>query len=80
MICLQKTSRAIGADRTHLIPILYIALLVVAGAAAVAYGVATAYPGIGPVFTGKLLQTTSNSNISGSVIVQNCENKTSTTG
>jgi len=80
MICLQKTNGTIGADRTHLTPILYIALLVVAGAAAVAYGVATAYPSTGPIFTGKLLQTTSNSDISGSVMVQNCENKTSTTG
>ena len=80
MICLQRTNGRIGADIPHLIPILYIALLVVAGAAPVAYGVATAYPSTGPIFTGKLLQTTSNSTISGPVIVQNYQNKTSPTG
>jgi hypothetical protein len=77
---LQKTNGTIGADRTHPTPILYIALLVVAGAAAVAYGVASAYPSFGPILMGKLLQTTSNSTISGPVIVQNCQNKTSPTG
>ena len=80
MTRLQKTDGKLGADRTRLIPILYIALLVVAGAAAVVYGVATAFTGAGSILTGKLLQTTGNSDSAGSVIVQYCENQTSTSG
>ena len=80
MTRLQKTDGKLCADRTRLIPILYIALLVVAGAAAVVYGVATAFTGTGSILTGKLLQTTTNSDSAGSVIVQYCENQTSTSG
>jgi len=77
---LRRTDGKLGADQTRLIPILYIALLVVAGAAAVVYGVATAFTGAGSILTGKLLQTTGNSDSAGSVIVQYCENQTSTSG
>ena len=80
MTRLQKTDGKLCADRTRLIPILYIALLVVAGAAAVVYGVATAFTDGGSILTGKLLQTTTNSDSAGSVIVQYCENQTSTSG
>ena len=75
---LQRTNGIVGDGGPRLIPILFIALLVATGAAAVVYGVATVP--IGSIFTGKLLQTTNNSDIVGSPRTQFCENQTSTTG
>jgi hypothetical protein len=76
---LQRASGIVGASGPSLIPIVFIALLVATGAAAVVYGVATA-AGPGSFFMGKLLQTTNNGDAAGSPMTQVCENQTSTTG
>lgn len=77
---LQTTNGIVGAHGPRLIPTLFIALLIVTGAAAVVYGIATAFTSAGSILTEKLLQTTNNGDTAGSPVTQSCENRTSTTG
>lgn len=81
MAKLESSSNVVGG--THLVPLLYITILVIAGATAIIYGIATSTLSLPSPNGGQLFQTTgtgSGNSFQGVGAHLSCGNQTSTIG